>query len=186
MVEQDDDHYCPPMREIDSSILIDTSWWEIQEDGTFTENESWWDEYVQMPNSEPPRASLPSISEYIRRNRQAWKQEYEGEAEGNTWRYNSYYTRPLKDDQTYNNYAWESMKDNWNEESSQYYKESSQSGGINHPEMRRRTTQVTNWRRFRAERLDRRLSTDRSRLAPWNITHESRKKTVKFQEGVWN
>jgi len=52
--------------------------------------------------------------------------------------------------------------------------------------MRRRTTRVTNWRRFRAERLDRRLSIERSQPKPWNITQESRKKTVKFQEGAWN
>ena len=94
--------------------------------------------------------------------------------------YNSYYTKPLKEDPTYNNYAWESMEDNWDEESSQYHKESRQPGGSNHPEMRRRTTRVTNWRRFRAERLDRRQSTDRGYPKPWNITHESRKKTVKF------
>jgi len=54
------------------------------------------------------------------------------------------------------------MEDNWDEKSSQYYKDSRQLDGINHPEMRRRTTKVTNWRRFRAERLDRRLSADRS------------------------
>ena len=65
------------------------------------------------------------------------------------------------------------MEDNWDEESSQYYKESRQPGGINHPEMRRRITRVTNWRRFRAERLDRRLLTNRSQPAPWNIIHES-------------
>ena len=78
------------------------------------------------------------------------------------------------------------MEDNWNEESSQHYKESRQLDGLNHPEIRRRTTRVTNWRRFRAERLDRRQATDRSHPTPWNITHESRKKTVKFQEGAWN
>ena len=92
----------------------------------------------------------------------------------------------MKEDPTYNNYAWESMKNNWDEESSQYHKESRQPGGINHPEMRRRTTRVMNWRRFRAKRLDRRLLTDRSHPKSWNITHESRKKTVKFQEGAWN
>src|SRR6266540_280461 len=68
MVEENDDHYCPPMREIDSSILVDTPWWEIKDDTAFTENESWWDEYVQMPNQELLRAPSPNISEYIRRN----------------------------------------------------------------------------------------------------------------------
>ncbi len=133
-----------------------------------------------MPDPEPPRASSSDMSEYIRRNEQAWWQGYEGEAEENTWRYNSYYTELLKEDQTYNNYVWKRMKDDWDEESSQYYKESRQPGGINHPEMRRRITRVTNWRRFRAERLDRRLSANRNRPAPWNITQESWKKTVKF------
>ncbi len=137
-----------------------------------------------MPDLTLPRAPSPSLSEYIKRHEQAWRQGYEDES--NIWEYNSYYTEPLKEDPTYNNYAWESMEDNWDEESSQYYKESRQPGGINHPEMRRRTTRVTNWRRFRAERLDRRQSIDRSHPKPWNITHESRKKTVKFQEGAWN
>ncbi len=184
MVEKDDDHYCPPMRETDPSILVDTPWWEIKEDTASTANESWWDAYVQMLNEEPPRAPSPSLSEYIRRHEQAWKQGYEDES--NIWGYNSYYTEPLKEDPTYNNYAWESMEDNWDEESSQHYKESRQPDESNHPEMRRRITRVINWRRFRAERLDRRLSTDRSHPKPWNITHESQKKTVKFQEGAWN
>ncbi len=68
---------------MDPSILVDTPWWEIKESEAPTENESWWDEYVQMLNSEPPRAPSPNISEYIRRNEQAWRQGYEGEAEGN-------------------------------------------------------------------------------------------------------
>ena len=70
-----------------------------------------------MLNQESLRVSSPNISEYIRRNEQAWRQRYEGEAKGNTWGYNSYYTKPLKEDQTYNNCVWESMKDNWDEES---------------------------------------------------------------------
>src|SRR6266498_5239927 len=115
-----------------------------------------------MLNPELPRVSSPNLDDYIRRNEQAWRQGYEREAEGNTWGYNSYCTESLKEDQTYNNYVWESMEDNWDEEFSQYYKESRQPGGIHHPEMRRRTTRVTNWRRFKAERLNRRLSTDRS------------------------
>jgi len=40
MVEKDDDHYCSPMRETDPSILVDTPWWEIKEDGASTANES--------------------------------------------------------------------------------------------------------------------------------------------------
>src|SRR6266542_6686802 len=104
-----------------------------------------------MLDPEPPRAPSPSLSEYIKRHEQAWKQGYEGES--NIWGYNSYYTEPLKEDPTYNNYAWESMKDNWDEESRQHYKESRQPSGSNHLEMRRRTTRVTNWRRFRAERF---------------------------------
>ncbi len=68
MVEQDDDHYCPPMRETDPSILVDTPQWEMKEDSASTANESWWDEYVQMLNPEPLRAPSSDISEYIRRN----------------------------------------------------------------------------------------------------------------------
>ncbi len=60
---------------------------------------------MQMLNSELSRISSPDISEYIRRNEQVWRQRYEGEAKGNTWRYNSYYIELLKEDQTYNNYA---------------------------------------------------------------------------------
>src|SRR6266498_3411798 len=131
-----------------------------------------------MSDLTPLRAPSPTLSEYIKRHEQAWRQGYEDES--NIWRYNSYYTELLKEDPTYNNYAWESMEDNWDEESRQHYKESRQPGRSNHPEMRRRTTRVTNWRRFRAERLDRRQSADRSHLKPWNITHESQKKTVKF------
>src|SRR6266496_6364889 len=116
MVEKDDDHYCPPMRETDPSILVDTPWWEIKEDTASIANESWWDAYVQMPDLTPPRAPSSSLSEYIRRHEQAWRQGYEDES--NIWGYNSYYTEPLKDDPTYNNYAWESMEDNWDEESS--------------------------------------------------------------------
>jgi len=51
-----------------------------------------------MPNSEPLRTLSPDLSEYIRRNKQAWEQGYEGEAEGNIWGYNSYYTELLKED----------------------------------------------------------------------------------------
>jgi len=72
MVEEDDDHYCPPIRETDLSILVDTPWWKIKEDETSIANESWWDEYIQMPNPKLPRASSPGIDEYIRRNMQAW------------------------------------------------------------------------------------------------------------------
>ncbi len=71
-----------------------------------------------MPNQEPPRVPSPGIDKYIKRNMKAWEQGYEGEAERNTWGYNLYYMELLKEDQTYNNYAWESMKDNWDEESS--------------------------------------------------------------------
>ncbi len=110
MVEKDDDHYCPPMKETDPSILVDTPWWEIKEDGASIENKSWWDAYVQMPNEEPPRASSPSLSKYIKRYEQAWRQGYEDES--NIWGYNSYYTELLKEDQTYNNYAWEGIEDN--------------------------------------------------------------------------
>src|SRR6266540_16252 len=56
MVKENDDHYYPPMRETDPSILVDTSWWKIKEDTTPTKNESWWDEYIQMLNQESPRA----------------------------------------------------------------------------------------------------------------------------------
>ena len=105
MVEKDDNHYCSPMRETDPSILVDTPQWEIKEDGAFTANESWQDEYIQMLNLEPPKAPSPNLSEYIKRNRQAWERGYEREAKENTWGYNSYYIKPLKEDQTYNNYA---------------------------------------------------------------------------------
>src|SRR6266498_664240 len=57
MVEKNDDYYCPPMRETDPSILVDTPWWKIKEDTAFIANESWWNAYVQMPDSEPLRAS---------------------------------------------------------------------------------------------------------------------------------
>ncbi len=69
-----------------------------------------------MPNQEPSRAPSPSLSEYIKRYEQAWRQGYEDES--NIWGYNSYYTELLKEDLIYNNYMWESMKDNWDEESS--------------------------------------------------------------------
>ncbi len=46
MVEREDDYYCPPMRETDPSILVDTPWWEIKEDTASIANESWWDAYV--------------------------------------------------------------------------------------------------------------------------------------------
>ncbi len=46
MVEKENDHYYPPMRETNPSILVDTLWWEIKEDETSTANESWWDAYV--------------------------------------------------------------------------------------------------------------------------------------------
>ena len=70
IVEKDDDHYCPLMKETDPSILVDTLWWEIKENDASTENESWWDAYVQMPDPKPLRVPLPNISEYIRRNEQ--------------------------------------------------------------------------------------------------------------------
>src|SRR6266498_862062 len=48
MVKKDDDHYCPPMRETDPSILVDMPWWEVKEDTASIANKSWWDVYVQM------------------------------------------------------------------------------------------------------------------------------------------
>ncbi len=80
MVEKDDDHYCPPMRETDPSILVDILWWEIKENTASTANESWWDAYVQMPDPELLRALSPSLSKYIKRHEQAWKQGYEDES----------------------------------------------------------------------------------------------------------
>src|SRR6266498_2720664 len=68
MVEKDDDHYCPPMKETDPSILVDMPWWEIKEDDASTENESWWDAYMQIPDLESLRALSPNLNEYIRRN----------------------------------------------------------------------------------------------------------------------
>ncbi len=80
MVEKDDDHYCPPMKETDSSILVDMQWWEIKEDTASATNESWWDAYVQMPDPTPLKASSPSLSDYVRRHEQAWRQGYEDES----------------------------------------------------------------------------------------------------------
>src|SRR6266540_6448298 len=65
MVEENDDHYCSFMKEIDPSILVDTPWWETKNNETSMANESWWDAYVQILDLELPRAPLPSLSEYI-------------------------------------------------------------------------------------------------------------------------
>ena len=76
---------------------------------------------MQMPNSKPSRALSSNLSEYIRRNEQAWKEGYE--AKENIWGYNLYYTEPLKEDQTYNDYAWDLKMDDYDEESKRYYQE---------------------------------------------------------------
>ncbi len=102
---------------------------------------------MKMPNSKPPRASSPNLSEYIRRNEQAWRKGYEDE--GNIWGYNSYYTNLLEEDQTYSNYAWDLKMDDYDEESKEYY----QGYRANHgdPQMKQRFRRVTRWREHRAE-----------------------------------
>ena len=48
-----------------------------------------------------PMKEGPNIEEYINQTKQKWKQGYEGLAEGNTWGYNIYYTKPLESDKEY-------------------------------------------------------------------------------------
>src|SRR6266540_1361688 len=133
-----------------------------------------------MPNLESPRASSLNLSEYIRRNEQTWKEGYE--TEGNIWGYNSYYTEPLKEDQTYNNDAWDSKMDDYNEESKGYYQEHRANYGDS--QMKQRFRRVTRWREHRVERLDRRMETENT--APWHIIQKSTKRFVRFQEDFWH
>ncbi len=70
--------------------------------------------------------------------KQKWEQGYEGEAEENTWRYNTYYITPLESDKEY-----ESIWQNWDEESSEYYKEARQPFGMSHSVRRMRSSKVT-------------------------------------------
>jgi len=48
MVEENKDHYCPPAREMDLTILTDKSWWDIihLESQTLSElTEEWYPEF---------------------------------------------------------------------------------------------------------------------------------------------
>jgi len=88
--------------------------------------------------SSSPMKEEPNIEKYINQIKQKWEQGYEGSTEGNTWRYNIYYTKPLESDKKY-----ELIWQNWDEESSEYYKEVKQSFRMTHPDMRMRWSKVT-------------------------------------------
>ena len=79
-----------------------------------------------------------NIKEYINRSKQKWAEGYEGPAKENTWGYNLYYTKFLESDKEY-----ESIWQNWDEESSEYYKEARQPFRMTHLDIRMRQSKIT-------------------------------------------
>src|SRR6266542_4086125 len=62
MVEENEDHYCPPAREIDPTILTDKPWWDTTHSGPQTPsevNEEWYPEF-QDGYETPPQQETPT------------------------------------------------------------------------------------------------------------------------------
>ena len=67
------------------------------------EEYKWWEEEDKQPESfeyqagpSSPIEEKSNIEKYINRSKQKWAEGYKGLAEGNTWGYNTYYTKSLE------------------------------------------------------------------------------------------
>ncbi len=66
MVEENQDYYCPPAREIDPTILTDKPWWDTTHSGSQTPSEiteEWYPEF-QDGYETPPQQEVPISQTY--------------------------------------------------------------------------------------------------------------------------
>jgi len=66
MVEEDQDHYCPPVREMDSTILTNKSWWDTthSEPQTSSELTEEWYPKFQDGYETPPQQEASTSQTY--------------------------------------------------------------------------------------------------------------------------
>src|SRR6266498_3461747 len=135
MVEEDQDHYCPPARETDLTILTDKPWWDTTHSGSQTLSEiteEWYPEFQDGYETSHQQEAPTS---------QAYQQGSQSPIES-------------EDEES----KWDSKMDDYDEESKEYYQEHRVNYGD--PQMKQRFRRVTRWREHRAERLDRRMGTE--------------------------
>ena len=155
MVEENQDHYCLPARETDSTILINKLWWHTTHSGPQTPSElteEWYPEFQDRYETPPQQEASTS---------QAYQQGLQ---------------LPIESEEDSEESKWDSKMDDYDEESKEYYQEHRANYGD--PQMKQSFRRVTRWREYRAECLDRRMSTKNT--APWHITQKSTKRFVRF------
>ncbi len=159
MVEENEDHYCPPARETDPTILTDKPWWDTTHSGPQTPTEvteEWYPEF--QDGYETPHQQEASTLPTYQQGPQS----------------------PIESEDDPEESEWDSKMDDYDEESKEYYQEHRANYGD--PQMKQRFRRVTRWREHRAERLDRRMGTEHT--APWHITQKLTKRFVRFQENL--
>src|SRR6266498_2643908 len=159
MMKENQDHYCPPAREIDPTILTDKPWWDTTHSGpqTLSEiTEEWYPEF-QDGYETPSQQEAPTSQKYQQGPQSAVELENDNEES-----------------------KWDSKMDNYDEESKEYYQE--HRANYEDPQMKQRFRRVIRWREHRAERLDRRMGTEST--ASWHIIQKSTKRFVRFQKDL--
>src|SRR6266511_3682233 len=155
MVEENQDHYCPPARETDPIILTNKPWWDTTHLGSQIPSniiEEWYPEF-QDGYEIPPQQEAPTSQVYQQ------GPQSPVESEGNN-----------------EESKWDSKMDDYDDEAREYYQE--HRANYRDPQMKQRFRRVTRWREHRAERLNRRMGT--KIIAPWHITQKLTKRFVRF------
>src|SRR6266498_1941578 len=137
MVEENEDHYCPPARKTDPTILTNELWWDTTHSGPQIPSEiteEWYSEF-QDGYKTPPQQEAP-ISRAYQQGPQS----------------------PVESENDNEESKWDSKMDDYDKESKEYYQEHRANYGD--PQMKQRFRRVTRWREYRAERLDRRMETE--------------------------
>ncbi len=140
-MEENQDHYCPPAREIDLTILTDKPWWDTTYSGSQTPSnvtEEWYPEF--QDGYETPPQQEASISQSYQ---QGLKSLVESEGDNDESK-------------------WDSKMNNYDKESRKYYQKHRANYG--NPQMKQRFRKITRWREHRAEHLDRRMGTENTAL----------------------
>src|SRR6266511_3562770 len=141
MVEENQDHYCPLMRETDPTILMNKPWWDTTHSGSQPPSElteEWYPEF-QDGYETPPQQEAPTSQSYQQGPQSSAETENDNEEA-----------------------EWDSKMDDYDEESKEYYQEHRANYGD--PQMKQKFRRVTRWRKHRVERLDRRMGTENTAL----------------------
>src|SRR6266498_4806038 len=159
MVEENQDYYCPPAREIDLTILTNKPWWDTTYSGPQTLSEltgEWYPEFQDGYETSSQQEAPTS----------------------QTYQQGSQSPKELENDDE--ELKWDSKMDDYDEESKEYYQE--HRANYRDPQMKQRFRRVTRWRKHRTKRLNRRMGTKNT--ASWHITQKSTKRFVRFQEDL--